>query len=357
MSEPSFDQLVTAANRVLAHPRRDAIIAADDGSASVTPRFELYHSAPSLCSFKVRTLLFERGIPFRSHDMNIMPSKNGIPENYRPEYVALRLRGAPNAKFVNGYTGASSVATEGFDPCVVPTLVDHERELVVVDSARICEHLDREWTQGEPLMPDGMADDISSQVALVDRAPHVAVLYGAHPDGDNRPNGLRINIKDVHAKKIAAVEAMMETADNAEDLLAAYQAKVVKETSASKFVYDGECMRAAHRAMGEHVLALAAQLERSAGPWVFGGEFTLADIMWSNSLYRLKWLGLGSLWEESAALVRVGEYVRRAFARPSFRRAVINWPMAYSPSPHVPEFSGPLAAAKFFWRMLRRRPL
>ena len=359
MTESAFEQIVASANRALAHPRRDSVVGMDSASATGGPRFELYHSAPSLCSFKVRTVSFERGIPFRSHDMNIMPAGSSIPENYRPEYVGLRLQGAPNAKLVDGYTGVSSVATEGFDPCVVPTLVDHEKQQAVVDSARICEYLDREWTEGDRLMPEELAHAVSAQVDLVDRAPHVAVLYGAHPDGDNRPKGLAVNIKDIHAKKIAAVEAMMGEAEkqNAEETLAAYRAKITKESSANQFVYDAPSMRAAHKGMAEHVEALEAQLEDSGGPWALGSRYTMADIMWTNSLYRLKWLGLGPLWEGRSDRSRVAEYTERAFARPSFRRAVIEWPFAYSPSPHVKEFSGPVAAAKFFWQMLRRRPI
>lgn len=357
MTDRSFEELVAAANEMLAHPRRDTTVGSGNGSPEAAPRFEVYHSAPSLCSFKVRTLLFERGIPFRSHDMNILPADNTIPENYRPEYVRLRMHGAPNARLVDGYTGVSSVTTEGFDPCVVPTLVDREQETVVVDSARICEHLDREWNQGERLMPDAMANEVRAQIDRVDQAPHVAALYGAHPDGDNRPGGLRANIKDVHGKKIAAIETVLAEAGDSDELLAAYRAKISKESNAHKFVYDGERMRAAHRGMDEHVGALEAQLESHRHPWVLGDAYTLADIMWTNSLYRMKWLGMGHFWERGSVRPRVVEYAERAFERASFRRAVIGWPMAYSPSPHVTEFSGPIATARFFWQMLRRRPL
>ena len=364
MIDQFFESLVASANGVLDHPRRDKIIDVASGSASASPRFELYHSAPSLCSFKVRTLLFERKIPFRSHDMSIMPVGDAVPENYRPAYVRMRLRGAPNVRLVDGYSGISSVTTQGFDPCVVPTLVDHEKELVVVDSARICAHLDREWIEGQPLLPDSLAGEILAQVDLVDQAPHVAVLYGAHPDGDNRPKGLRINIKDVHAKKIAAVRSMMRQIEDdeihveqVEELLAAYRAKVTKESSAHEFVYDADAMRSAHEAMNKHVQTIETQLTRSNGPWVLGERYTLADIMWTNSLYRLKWLGLGHLWEGTRQRSRVVQYVEHATRRPSFKAAVINWPMAYSPSPHVKEFSGPIATAKFIVQMLRRRPL
>ena len=357
MTDRSFAQLVDAANDVLAHPRRDGTFGGPNGSQQVAPRFEVYHSAPSLCSFKVRAVLFERGIPFRSHDMNIMPIRGGTPENYRPEYVRMRLRGAPNARLVDGYTGVSAVSTEGFDPCVVPTLVDREKQAVVVDSARICEHLDREWSEGESLLPNALADAVRAQVDQVDGAPHVAALYGAHPDGDNRPSGLRTNIKDVHAKKIAAVEAMMAEAGNDAELQAAYRAKIVKESSANQFVYDADRMRSAHQALDEHVGALEAQLHSSGGPWVLGDAYTLADIMWTNSIYRLKWLGLGRFWEQDSSRPRVREYVERAFARPSFRRAVVNWPSAYGPSPHVKDFRGPLALIRFIWHMQRRQPV
>lgn len=123
MTNETFKVLVEAANQALAHPRRDRAMNASTGTHSsrtnAAPRFEIYHSAPSLCSFKVRSVLFERGIPFRSHDMNIMPARDSVPENYRPEYV--RLHGAPNVKYVDGYTGISSVTTQGFDPCVTHT--------------------------------------------------------------------------------------------------------------------------------------------------------------------------------------------------------------------------------------------
>ena len=63
MTDQSFAQLVEAANDVLAHPRRETTFTGKNGPRQAAPRFEVYHSAPSLCSFKVRAVLFERGIP------------------------------------------------------------------------------------------------------------------------------------------------------------------------------------------------------------------------------------------------------------------------------------------------------
>ena len=63
---------------------------------------------------------------------------------------------------------------------------------------------------------------------------------------------------------------MSEATDDVE-LQAAYRAKITKESSADRFVYDGDSMRAAHRAMDEHVGELEAELESHGGPWVLGG--------------------------------------------------------------------------------------
>jgi len=67
----------------------------------------------------------------------------------------------------------------------------------------------------------------------------------------------------------------------------------------------------------------------------------------------MKWIGIGRFWEEGKERSRVSGYANLAFQRPSFRRAVIDWPNAYAPSPYVSELSTPLAWPRFFWRMLR----
>jgi 2,5-dichlorohydroquinone reductive dechlorinase len=318
------------------------------------PRFELYHAAPSLCSHKVRMVLAEKQIPYVSHDMNIMPAGNFIPNNYRPEYVRLRLRGAPNARLVDGYTGESSVTNQGFDPCVVPTLVDHEKARVVVDSKVICEYIDHEVESGEKLIPESLAEQINAQEALIDQAPHVAALYGAHPDDDFRPAGLRVNIAGIHAKKIRVLKTMIDLVGaNDPAVAAAYNAKIKKESAAGEFVIDDEGMRQTHRAMAEHVTALEKQLNTHDGDWVCGGQYTMADIMWTASIWRLQWLGFGNLWASTEERRRLNDYLDRAFKRPSFRSAVVKWPGAHAPSPHVAEHKGLGAVSGFAIHMLR----
>lgn len=342
----NFSEHVDAANQHLTHPLRNKVI---NGKGTKAPRFELYHSAPSLCSMKCRTVMAEKGIPYHSHDMNIRISK-GMAENYLPDYVRLRMLGAPGARLANSYTGQSSVTTEGFDPCVVPTLVDHEKEAVIVDSSRICLYLDQE-TGGE-LTPSALSNEIGTQIDVVDQAPHVAALYGAHPDHDPRPLSISKPIQGVHAKKIEKLETVMAAVVEEPQLVAAYEAKIAKEAAAGQFVYDADEMRAAHRAMHDHVGLLNSQLERSDGPWVMGTTYSLADIIWSVSLYRMQWLGMGAAW--IGKFPRVEAYAAKAFQRPAFQAGVIEWPAVYGPSPHVPEFSGFGPAVKFFYQIFKR---
>ena len=351
MTTASMESLVAAANGPLRSPLRNGLVG---GLASGRPRFELYHAAPSLCSHKVRALMAEKGVPYLSHDLNLIPLGKAVPENYRPGYVRLRLQGAPGAQLVTGYTGRSSVCTEGFDPCVVPTLVDHEKAQVVVDSANICKYLDQEAGAGAQLIPEELAEQVAVQVDQIDQAPHVAVLYGAHPDGDDRPPSLAKNIKDVHGRKIRTLKRMMTEAPDDAEVQAAYESKIAKESSAHHFVYDAASMRNAHAEMHSHVEVLERQLQTHDGPWVLGAAYTLADILWTCSLFRLKWLGLGRIWQAGNARPRVAEYAERAFQRPSFQAGVLKWPVAYPPSPHVPEFSSLAAAGRFVRSMVRR---
>ena len=295
------------------------------GTADKTPRYELYHAGFSVCSNKVRCVLAEQQTPYVSHALRIGPVEVGVQDNYLPEYVRLRLRGAPQVAFATDYRGMSSVETEGFDPAVVPTLVDHDKARVVVDSFNICKYLDRETGVEPTLVPRGMEEAIDAQVALIDQAPHVALLYGAHPDADTRPEKLIDNITGVHAKKIAGLQSVLEQLDEGSDLIPAYSAKIEKERAAAAFIQNGQNMRDVHVAFADHVGALEAQLSQHDGPWTFGEAYTLADVMWTVSLYRLILLGLEGLWSEDSGNARVADYIKRAPNRRSFQEAVVDW--------------------------------
>nr|ABP93365.1 HCH-reductive dechlorinase LinD [Pseudomonas aeruginosa] len=301
--------------------------------ATVEPRFELFHFVFSVCSQKVRGTLMEKGVTFGSNELTILPPQN---ENYCPQYVRLRLRSEAAAKHrpVSSFTGQSSVDSEGFDPLVVPTLVDHETGRILADSKAICLYLCDALSGGTDLLPADIREAVLKQVQLADTTPHVALLYGADPDGDRRPESMQAVMPGIHAHRIDAVRRNIPLADGDPLLLEAYQHKIVKEEAAASFVINEPQMRTAISKAEQLVTDLDRDLGASTGPWLFGDRFTLADLFWAVSLYRFLWLGYSGFWKDGAGKPRVEAYANRLFARPSVKDAIIQWP-GHPPSENV----------------------
>lgn len=313
-----FEDYRLSANASLTDPDKNRIIG--DGIS----RFELYHFALSVCSQKVRTCLAEKEASYIAHDINIQPG------NYHPDYIRLRLLGRADRDMAHSYTGRSSMETQGFDPAVVPTLLDLAEEQVHVDSVRICAHIDKVCDSGTELIPVALKPAIETEIAIVDATPHVAILYGAHPDGDFRPEKIRTVMPGVHDRKVAKLRTALEQAKGDPLLEAAIDAKISKESAGKAFVAKPEAMRTAVQDMIDIVSALNGRLS-DGRTWVCGDVFTMADVQWAVSLFRLKWIGMAFCWQGGHALngapqQDVQAYADRLFDRPSFREAVIHWP-------------------------------
>ena len=341
MDKSELKRLVDEVNARYTDPERNRIVNETPGES---PRFEAYHFFLSMCSYKVRTVLDEKGASFISHDIDILPPNM---HNYYPEYVRLRVRGGEvtGRPLVDGYTGRSSTETEGFDPCVVPTVVDWETGEILVDSKAICLHIDSAIPGGTQLVPKDIESEVIAQMDIVDRTPHVALLYGPNPEGDGRPGFIQEGMKTVHDAKIGKLRENMATVPDDPVLSAAYEHKIVKEQKAKAFVRTESDMRASLAEFKALLADLENQLEATGGEWLFGDRFTMADVCWAVSLFRIKWLGLGYIWatDDGVHLPRVEAYGRRLFARPSVLRSTIHWPNV-PPSPHVMEFYGGEAA-------------
>lgn len=332
-----FELMVQAARRCVRDPARSTTVR----SAERHPvRFELFHAGMSLCSQKVRSVLDEKQATYLSHDLVIICQRleqGGVlpAENYDPDYVRLRLEGGDlnGAVLVSSYRGQSDVTTQGFDPCVVPLLVDHETQTVVIDSLAICRHLD-EALPGTELFPeDGAATAmVDKHVRIVDAMPHPSMLYGFHPD-DRRPQELRDVMATVYDNKVVALEMLQR--ENAQDarLVAAYGAKIIKE-SGGKAVSRDRAFQESRRAAGRQaVMQLAEDLTPSEGPWIAGDRFSMADLFWGVSLIRMKYLGLASVWED---LPSVTNYLERLSERPSLQTEAVRATMqSLPPSKHL----------------------
>lgn len=248
--QDTLDAMVAAADAAVADANRHSVVQARVG---VAPRFDLYHAGLSVCSKKVRAVLTKHGVPYRSHETVILNSR-GIysseltpAENYRPGYVKLRLSGgAQLARPATGYTGRSSVTTEGFDACVVPTLVDREAAAVIVDSLRICEHLDQQAPRAQRLVPEDIttAAAVRQQMAIVDGTPHPAALYGFHPEDDRRPDFIKHVMGDVYDLKVAALQQLIDNNRNDSALVAGYTNKIANELGGKAVAHDSTKQRA-----------------------------------------------------------------------------------------------------------------
>lgn len=289
----------------------------DEGACA--PRLELFHFGMSICSQKVRTALVEAGLPFASDELVIMPPLN---ENYDPAYVALRTTAAAGqVPFVAGYTGATGTRKEGFDPLVVPTLVDHEQGAVVADSRVILSHVD--GIAGGVLIAASGAAEVMKEVDVVDMLPHAGLFYGANPDGDRRPEPIQEGMRDVHLNKIEQIRGRLDVLPTMSPLRPAYEAKLAKEEAGRAFIQDQDKMRGIVNQTAALVTDLDARLTRRDGSWTVGDGFSLADVVWGVSLYRLLYLGYDWMWADLPNVARLAE---RCFDRPSIRAAVIAWP-------------------------------
>lgn len=290
----------------------------DEGAAA--PRLELFHFVMSVCSQKSRVALLEAGQTFASNELVIMPP---LSENYHPDYVALRMASplAETAEMVSSYSGATGTGGEGFDPLVVPTLVDHEAGAVIADSRLIALHADA--LSGGRLVPEGARDLVMQQVDRVDALPMAGLFYGPNPDGDHRPPPIQAGMKDAHARKIEQVRARLDALDAQSPLRAAYERKLLKEEAGRRFVHDPTSMHKIVEATAASVADLDAALDVSDGDWIAGEDATLADLFWGVSLFRLLYLGYGWMWQDRPA---VAAFADAAFARPSVRAGAIDWP-------------------------------
>lgn len=293
--------------------------------SSDTERFELFHHVLSICSQKVRNTLAEKGVTYGSNELIILPPQN---ENYSPQYVRLRLLSDAANKLprATSFTGHSAVDSEGFDPMVVPLLVDYETGSIVADSKAICMYLCRTLNSDIDLIPHDLEEKILAQLEIVDSSPHVALMHGVNPDGDRRPASIRAKMPGIHKLKIASVERNIPLAGDDPQLLAAYQQKITKEKAFSSFVLNPELMRSAIARNQEIIVNLDRDLGRSGGDWLFGDRFTLADLFWGVSLNRYQWMGYAGFWTTDRQLPRVEAYANRLFARSAIQSSIIQWP-------------------------------
>lgn len=305
---------------------RQALGSAGDiqGSADAgSPRFELFHAANSICSHKVRSVLAHHALPYTSHLVNMFQG-----QTYLPAYVRLRMVGCERfgGALVSRHTG-STAASAGCDGAVVPTLVDWIGEKVIVDSKRICIHLDDQMPDDRQLRPSHLAAQIDKQLAIVDDLPNYQMLMGRIPGAAEAATTASGIGGAFSQRKVAWCDQHLS--ENASDptLVAAYRAKRAKELSAAENLFSPEAMRFAYERAELSVVELERSLGSDAGPWLHGDRVTMADLFWGIELLRMRNTGVSTFWE-NRRLPRFEVFAAAAETLPAIRTAVIDWPGA-----------------------------
>jgi len=242
---------------------------------------ELHHFGFSTCSQKVRLVLAEKGLDFTSREVDLLAG-----QQHDPEYVKLN----PNH--------------------VVPTLV-HDGA-VLLESTLINEYLDEAFPDAPMRPADAVGRHrVRTWTKRLDEKVHPATAVVTFAIGPRT-----ILLQQPAEVREANIESIPDP-----EYRKARRSVIERGVEAPEFA----------SALGK-MIAFLDQLEAalSAGGWLSGATFGLADAAAVPYVLRLDHLGMGRLLA-SAARPALAEWYGRACRRPSFETAVARW----APAPAV----------------------
>jgi glutathione S-transferase len=233
----------------------------------------LYHNDMSVCAAKVRTALAEKWL-----DRNLIHLDLRAGDTQKPEYLRLN----PNA--------------------VVPTLVHDDR--VIMESTVICEYIDDEWPN-PPLKPTDSLGRARMRLwtKQLDEGLHAAV------------GSLSFAIAFRH-------QWLARSTEERGKWLAGIPQQDRRERLSSlldrglESPYFAPAVKRYARLFGDFEGAL------EHGPWLTGGQFSLAEVGYAPYLARLRHLGFDLLFERHP---RVADWANRVAQRPSVVSGVERW--------------------------------
>ena len=292
------------------------------------PRFLAFTAPSSICSEKVRCVLSFKQIDYINYNVDLFSF-----ENYHPNYVEMRALGWNGGSLVgdHDWTGSTSAASFGFDPLVVPTLVDMKEKRVVVDSKKIIEYIEK-VIPNPSLYNQSHNKLIEKHVDLVDDTPHAGILYGGDPDNDFLPPILKYALFGVNALQQKSLNKWLNDKSLPASIAHFYEAKLKKCKNVGHTIQnDPEKLRKGIQETRRILAELDRDLEKSKGTWICDNCFTMADLVWHVSLLRLLTFGCGYLTEP---MPRVEAYRDRLLSHPRLKTATYTWP-GFIPSPNL----------------------
>ena len=233
---------------------------------------ELYNFSQSTCSLKVRICLHEKALEWVDRRL---VSKNH--DHLSDWYLKLNPNG------------------------VVPTLIHDGRP--VFESSVILQYLDQVFPEVALMPADAYGQArLRSWLAFVDAVPTPAVRFPSFQFG-----GL-----------LKKFQAMSDDEFNEQVVKRPVKSAFYKKMNRMTGFSDAE-MQEAYRALRNTAARMDRLFDENGGPWLLGGQYSLADIAVAPLIDRAEDLGLEYLW--LAQHPRVDAWLKRMQARPAYAKA------------------------------------
>jgi len=237
------------------------------GSMRQDARLILYNWPTSTCSQKVRLVLAEKGLPFVDHRLD-----SSSAENLSEWYLKLNENG------------------------VVPTLMHGGR--AIIDSSVITEYLD-EFFPEPALRPQDLYQRARMRAwrQFIDEVPTSAIRVPSY------------NRYIRHKWKGLSQAEFDRLVDK----------RTVRKQFYQSMGRDGSSAQDEEAAI-DKLRETVRRMERAltAGPWIMGELYTLADVCLIPTIVRMADIGLGDVWGSTSL---VADWYIRVQERPSFARA------------------------------------
>jgi 2,5-dichlorohydroquinone reductive dechlorinase len=135
-------------------------------------------------------------------------------------------------------------------------------------------------------------------------------------------------MRTVYDEKLSTLRALVARHSDDPEVVEAYQAKIAKESGGRAVQHDPVFQTAIRKSTHDRLVQLNVDLQQSKTDWLCSDRLTLADIFWGVSLVRLRYLGLGVLWED---LPLIDAYYRMVTSLQSVREEVVSATIASMP--------------------------
>mgnify|MGYP003576647765 CR=1 FL=1 len=244
--------------------------------------FVLYNAPQSTCSQRVRYVLHVKNLAFEEHRLDLFAG-----DQLKPEYLTINPNG------------------------VVPSLV-HAGQ-AVTDSAVIMEYL--EDIHPSSLRPSDAfgAAKMRAMMRFIDEVPTPA-----------------IRVPSYNLAFLPHYQTM--TAKEFQDLCDAKPLRREFLMKMGRTGFPDQDMNEALNRLRRGIQRMASWLSDNEGPWLMGGQMTLADIAIMPVIVRMDDIGLASQWSDSPAIQSWLDAIRRTDA---FTKAYYHGSLLTEKYPHL----------------------